>query len=152
MILTPADQCVGVFHFEPEIQPKHTGVIRMEKGVVVEEFSDPSVNPRVIVESQAMTMLHFLKQIGVTARRELVVCGGAAESTGMLQVFADVFGCKVCVSSERNAAGVGGIIRAMIGVGKQSTLIGTRRGDCVMPSTSTGIIREEFEGLINTKQ
>lgn len=56
MLSKKSERCAGIYHYETEIQPKHTGVVKMQEGEIVTEFSDQDVNARVLVESQAMTM------------------------------------------------------------------------------------------------
>jgi xylulokinase len=130
LLIKDSSGCMGAFHYEPEIQPKHSGVVKIQSGEKVQDFSDKSVNARVIIESQAMAMrfavsslllrLYLERMTGRKSFESITICGGASSNTGLVQVFADVFQCGVLQSSVENAAGLGGAIRAMYGVWKET--------------------------------
>lgn len=116
---------LGLYHYEPEIQPRNGRVVRMEDGRVVEAFSEPRANARAIAVSQALLMKHYYHDLMIKgdADRDVVVCGGASRSSELLQVFSDVFGRRVSVlgDASTSAAGMGGVYRAMYGMWRQQS-------------------------------
>ena len=85
--------CLNMCAFSP------AGVWRYHLGRPVEQFPDPAMECRAILEHRAFSMLYFAERCGLVGPEHsadrLVCCGGGAKSLPLLQILADVFGCSV---------------------------------------------------------
>lgn len=95
-------------YFAPEIVPHvpRAGVVR--QGL---DAADAAANVRACIEAQAMASRLHSRWMGVQIS-SLSVTGGASANEGILQVFADVFGCPVERTETTAAAALGAALRA----------------------------------------
>lgn len=82
---------------------------------------------RAVVESQFLMMRMYAERLGITTPSRLIVVGGAAVNTSLLQVLADVFDAPVVRlgSSSTNSAALGAALRAQHGLACGSVQEGT---------------------------
>ena len=101
--------------FGPEIVPRVDApmVIRADL-----DLDDVPRNVRAVVEAQAMASVIHSRWMGVPIR-SLYVTGGASQSTGILQIFADVHSCPVHRYETTNSAALGAALRANYAFAKQ---------------------------------
>jgi xylulokinase len=126
--------------FEPEITPLAT-----KPGLHANfDFAAaaPEVQVRAVVESQALSMRSHSRWMGEFA--VLRVTGGASQSSGILQTFADVFGATVETISIPDSAALGAaIIAAHVGGGLSFAALA--RTFC--PASQTLNPRKELTGI-----
>ncbi|KAL0095031.1 hypothetical protein J3Q64DRAFT_1091378 [Phycomyces blakesleeanus] len=106
----------GFYYWMQEIIPFAKGIYRFENGKQVQEFSDPSINVRAILESQFLSMRIRLGRMTHDGKmKRLLATGGAAANPHILQVLSDVFGVPVYKQKGMNSASLGGALLAKYG-------------------------------------
>ncbi|KAI9012525.1 hypothetical protein CLU79DRAFT_770308 [Phycomyces nitens] len=106
----------GFYYWMQEIIPFAKGIYRFENGKQVQEFSDPSLNVRAILESQFLSMRIRLGRMTHGGKmKRLLATGGAAANPHILQVLSDVFGVPVYKQKGMNSASLGGALLAKYG-------------------------------------
>ncbi len=104
-------------YFVPEITPLVFRASSVYRGTPeFEAGNDTPARVRAVVEAQALRLRLHSSWIE-TEPGELRVTGGAAKSTEVCQVLADVFGTRVERLETGNSAGLGAALRAAQGMG-----------------------------------
>ncbi|KAI8981105.1 hypothetical protein BDB01DRAFT_860536 [Pilobolus umbonatus] len=104
----------GFYFYMQEIIPFAKGIYRFQDQQSVEEFRNPLINIRAIVESQFMSMKIRLQRMGGSSKR-ILVSGGGAQNNSILQIMSNVFGLPVYKSDGVNSASLGGALLAKYG-------------------------------------
>ncbi|CEG74500.1 hypothetical protein RMATCC62417_09704 [Rhizopus microsporus] len=112
----------GFYYWMQEIIPFAKGIYRFKDKQSVEEFDDPFINVKAIVESQFMSMKIRLQSMGGETRR-ILASGGAAANKVILKVLSDVFGLPVYKQKGMNGASLGGALLAKYGCKKYSSFV-----------------------------
>ncbi|CAO3698406.1 unnamed protein product [Rhizopus stolonifer] len=107
-------RCFGFYYSMQEIIPFAKGIYRFQSNQSVEDFQDPSVNVKAIVESQFLSMKIRLDRMGGDTKRVLA-SGGAATNTTILQLLSDILGLPVYKQKGLNGASLGGALLAKFG-------------------------------------
>ncbi|TYZ63891.1 hypothetical protein PybrP1_006254 [[Pythium] brassicae (nom. inval.)] len=112
----------GFYFTDPEINPRvaKAGEVAYpgsSNRVIGWPFTG-AVAVRAVVESQFVMMRVYAERLGIRNPKRLIVVGGAAVNTSLLQVLADVFGAPVVRlgSSSTNSAALGAALRAQHGL------------------------------------
>lgn len=116
---------LGFYFPQKEISPKVEGVFRFQKQQgsssefdLVAEFSDPTVTPLTLLESQFLGMRIDCLSLGIdisssSSASRVYVSGGASQNATLLQIMANCFDTQVwCVEGSTSAAAFGGAVRA----------------------------------------
>ncbi|KAI9281146.1 hypothetical protein BY458DRAFT_450671 [Sporodiniella umbellata] len=106
--------CFGFYFSMQEIIPFAKGTFRFQDGELVEEFQEPLINAKAIVESQFISMKTRLKRMGGDTKR-ILASGGAAANTTILKLLADIVGLPVYKQKGLNGASLGGALLAKFG-------------------------------------
>lgn len=109
---TPA---TGFYYWMQEIIPFAKGIYRFENGKRVDEFSDPALNVRAIVESQFLSMRIRLQRMTTVQMKRILATGGAAANHDLLQILSNVMGLPVYKQKGMNSASLGGALLAKFG-------------------------------------
>lgn len=107
----------GFYYWMQEIIPFAKGIYRFKNRQSIEDFQDPSVNVKAIVESQFLSMKIRLERMGGNTKR-ILASGGAAANGTILQLLSDVFGLPVYRQKGMNGASLGGALLAKFGTNK----------------------------------
>lgn len=110
-----AQDCLGFYYSMQEIIPFAKGIYRFQQGQPVQEFADPSVNVRAIVESQFMSMRIRLQRMTTVESKRILATGGAAANHEILKILSNVFGLPVYKQKGMNSASLGGSLLAKYG-------------------------------------
>jgi xylulokinase len=105
-------------YFEPECTPLVLNPSLLREGS--EDFvadRDPAAAARAVVEAQAVSMKLHADWIA-EATTSIRVTGGGANSPGIRQVLADVFGARIERLSIANSAALGAALQAATGMGE----------------------------------
>ncbi|KAG1054122.1 hypothetical protein G6F43_003842 [Rhizopus delemar] len=111
----------GFYYWMQEIIPFAKGIYRFKNRQSIEDFQDPSVNVKAIVESQFLSMKIRLERMGGNTKR-ILASGGAAANRTILQLLSDVFGLPVYRQKGMNGASLGGALLAKFGTNKYKSL------------------------------
>ncbi|KAG0162861.1 hypothetical protein DFQ28_000738 [Apophysomyces sp. BC1034] len=106
---------MGFYYWMQEIIPFAKGIYRFQDGKLVDEFEDPTMNIRAIVESQFISMRIRLERMTQAQITRVLATGGAAANTALLQVLSDVLGLPVYKQKGMNSASLGGALLAKYG-------------------------------------
>lgn len=115
------DDTFGFYYWMQEIIPFAKGIYRFENGQPTQEFKEPTINVRAILESQFLSMRVRLDRMTRQQKmKRILATGGAAANTALLQVLSNVLGLPVYKQKGMNSASLGGALLAKYGVQQQS--------------------------------
>lgn len=107
---------IGAYWTVDEISPPlaKRDPVRVEEGKVVEEFSNPMMNCRAVIEYKALIMKTHLDQMrGGTDIKRVLMTGGATSNPAIVQVFSDILGKPIVGLDMPEAAAYGACLRAV---------------------------------------
>jgi xylulokinase len=105
---------VGFYYKDPEIIPKAHGIFLFDGTTQVGSFPSSS-HPRLLIESQFMSMRIFIANLGFTPKR-VIATGGASKNPAILKILCNVFGVDVFGLDADNSASLGCAYRAKYSV------------------------------------
>ncbi|KAI9315003.1 hypothetical protein BX666DRAFT_1965620 [Dichotomocladium elegans] len=111
---------VGFYYSMQEIIPFAKGFYRFVDGKPVQEFADPAINVRAIVESQFMSMRIRLARMTSIQSKRILATGGAAANPELLKILSNILGLPVYKQKGQNSASLGGALLAKFGTRKDN--------------------------------